>query len=111
MDELRLQQEERRKYMEAKRRSLFLRESMPRRLSNALLLAETQFENEQQIKLNEMIKQHGREVDAMFAEKLKENAAADLKEIEKEKNQEEETKRNLAQNLTTQYTYICNKLK
>lgn len=92
-------QEEQRKYIEARRKSLYMKTSYPRQLNTALFYVENQYENDKQLELRKTVKQHEREVEAIYAEKVKEGVIAEAIEKEeyliKQKQIKEETGKQL----------------
>lgn len=90
-------EEERRKFLEGKRKAIFIKKSFPNHLNMALRFAETHYENEQKIKLNKKIKESDKKLDAMFGSKIKEAAIEETIEKETFNKKQEEIKQKMAQ--------------
>lgn len=85
--ELRQEQEEiRRKFIAEARKAVYISHGHPRNLTGALMLSEVLHERENQLELEQHIKQHEIEAEAKYAQQVKEAAEQEKSEnLEKEK--------------------------
>lgn len=92
-------EEERKTFLEEKRKQMYIRKSFPNHLNMALRFAETYYENEQKMKLNKNIKGNEKRVDKMYADDVKQAAILEMKEKVAYDGRQEDKKKEIASDL------------
>lgn len=85
--ELRQEQEAiRQKFVQDAKKSIYISQGFPRVLTSALITSEVMYEREKQIEMQKLLQDHEVEVEAKFAQKVKEAAEQEkIENVEKEK--------------------------